>query len=162
MEVSILVHSKTGNTRKFADSISARLSALGHKVSLTQLQTTVPINGGSVRQPMDIRFVNLPDITTADLILFGGPVWAFSPSPVIDAAMKQLGSLQGKKAMSFCTMGFPLKGMGGKGSLRWMDRRLKELGADVLPGSICCQMMHKLDEEIAKETERIAAMVNTL
>lgn len=162
MEILIIVHSQSGNTRKFADSLNARLSAAGHRVVLTQLETTVPIKGGSVRQKLDIKFKNLPDASSADLILAGGPVWAFSPSPVIDAAIRQMGSFKGKLAMNFCTMGFPLKGMGGKATLKWMDRLLAEKGAKVLPGSICRQMMHNLDAEIAKETERIAALINTL
>jgi len=56
-------------------------------------------------------------------------------------------------------MGFPLKGMGGKAAIRWMDREAGTKGAKVLPGSICCQMCHNLEDEIKKETKRICTML---
>ena len=159
MRIVIIVHSQTGNTLKFAESLRKELSGNGHEVKFTRLETTSPIKGGSVRQAMDIRFTNLPDVSEADLILFGGPVWAFGPSPVIVEAIKQLGSLKGKSTLSFVTQGFPLKGMGGKAALAWLNRVAATQGAKVIPGSICCQMFHNLDQQIASETERIAALV---
>jgi len=162
MNIAIVVHSQSGNTLKFANSLQKRLSADGHTVELTQLQTREPVKGGSVRQAMEIQFTNLPDLNAAEVVLFGGPVWAFGPSPVIYQAIKQLGKLNGKRVISFATMGFPLKGMGGKAALRWMDTAAGTQGAKVLPGSICCQMFHNLDQQIALESERIAAMLLAL
>lgn len=159
MKIAIIVHSQSGNTRKFADSLFSSLTSAGHTVNLTPLQTSVPIKGGSVRQKMEISFTNLPKVNDADLILFGGPVWAFGPSPVIIAAMQQIGSLKGKTVIPFCTMGFPLKGLGGKAALGWMNRTAGTLGATVLPGGVCCQMLHNLDAEIAAETERIVKLI---
>ncbi len=100
MKIAILVHSKSGNTRKFADSLFESLCADGHQVNLTQLETTAPVKQGSIRDKQEISFSNLPDITDAEAVLFGGPVWAFGPSPVIVAAIKQVGSLKGKTAVS--------------------------------------------------------------
>jgi len=161
MKIAILVHSQTGKTLKFAESLKAKLSANSHEVQLTRLETTMPIKGGSIRQAMDIKFSNLPSVLEADVVLFGGPVWAFGPSPVIVEAIKQLGALKGKKALSFVTMGFPLKGMGGRAALKWMDRTAATQGAKVLPGSICCQMFHNLDAQIEAETKRISALLMT-
>lgn len=162
MKIAILVHSKSGNTRKFADSLFEILSADGHNVNLTQLETTAPVKQGSVRDKQEISFSNLPDITDAEAVLFGGPVWAFGPSPVIVAAIRQLGNLKGKSTISFATMGFPIKGLGGKAAIRFMDREAGTKGAKVLPGGICSQMCHKLDGDITKETERISALLKVL
>jgi flavodoxin len=159
VKVAIIVHSQSGNTRKFADSLFNRFTGNGHIVNLTQLETTVPIKGGSARQNMDISFTNLPNVVDAELILVGGPVWAFGPSPVIIAAIKQLGNLKGKKVIPFICMGFPFKGMGGKSAIAWMSRTAGTLGAKVLPGGICCQMLHNLDNEIAQQTELIAKQI---
>ncbi len=161
MKIAIILHSQTGNTQKFANSLFDRLCADGHTVNLTKLETTVPIKGGSVRQAMDIKFRNLPRVEEADVLLLGGPVWAFGPSPVIVEAIKQLGDLNGKLVLSFVTMGLPLKGMGGKAALAWMERTAGKQGAKMLPGSICCQMFHDLDRQIAAETKRIAALMMT-
>ena len=159
MKIAIIVHSLSGNTRRFADSLFNRLSEDGHEVNLTQLETTVPIKGGSVHQKMEISFQNLPGVQTADVVLYGGPVWAFGASPVIVSAMQQIGSLKGKTEISFATMGFPLKCMGGSSALTWMNRTAGTLGAKVLPGSICCKMLRNLDAQIAAETERIAKLI---
>ncbi len=160
MKIAVIVHSQSGNTRKFADSIFDKLTSNGHTVNLTQLETSTPVKGGNVRQKMDIRFTNLPNIDDADIVMFGGPVWAFSPSPVIIAAMEQLANLKAKKVVNFATMGFPLKGMGGKAALAWMNRTVGTLGAKVLYSSICCQMFHNLPAEIARETELIAQHIS--
>ncbi len=157
MKIAIVLHSQTGITLKFANSLKARLSNDGHEVSLTQLQTSVPIKGGSVRQKMDIKISNLPDVSTADVVLLGGPVWAFGPSPVICEAIRLMDSLKGKRILCFVTVGFPFKAWGGKAALRWMDRIAGEKAAQVLPGSICRR--GKLDEEIKQETERISALL---
>jgi len=159
VKVSIIVHSLSGKTRKFADSLFDRLTSDGHTVNLCQLETTVPIKGGSVYQKMDIQFTNLPSVKDADLVLFGGPVWAIGPSPVIISAMQQIGNLKGKSVVSFITMGFPLKCMGGNAALARMNRVAGTQGAKVLPGSICCHMLHNLDAQIAEETQRIAKLI---
>ncbi|MDD4310349.1 MAG: hypothetical protein PHO32_08215 [Candidatus Cloacimonetes bacterium] len=159
MKIAIIVHSLSGNTRKFADSLFNRLTEDGNEVNLTQLETTIPIKGGSVRQKMEISFKNLPGIAEAEVVLYGGPVWAFGASPVIVTAMQKIGSLKGKTVISFGTMGFPLKFMGGNSAIAWMNRTAATLGAKVLPGSICCQMMRNLDAEITAETDRIAKQI---
>ncbi|MDY0151305.1 MAG: NAD(P)H-dependent oxidoreductase [Candidatus Cloacimonas sp.] len=159
MNIAIIVHSLSGNTLKFADSLFNKLTSQGHVVNLTQLETTVPLKSGSVHQKLEINFTNLPKIDEAELVLFGGPVWAFGPSPVIIAAMQQIGNLKGKKALSFATMGFFCAWMGGNAAIAWMNRTAGTLGAKVLPGSICYQMRGKLDAQIAAETERIAQLI---
>jgi len=157
MKIAIVLHSQTGVTLQFANSLKARLASAGHDVSFTQLQTAIPIKGGSVRQKMDIAITNLPDVSGADLILLGGPVWAFGPSPVICEAIKLMNGLKGKRILCFVTMGFPFKAWGGKAALRWMDRIAAEKGARVLPGSICRR--GKLEADIKQETERVAALL---
>lgn len=159
MNIAIIVHSQSGNTLKFAESLFDKLSTESHVVNLTQLETTAPIKGGSVRQKMNISFTNLPKVDEAELVLFGGPVWAFGPSPVIIAAMQQIGNLKGKRALSFTTMGFFCAWMGGNAALAWMNRTAGTLGAKVLTGSICYQMRGKLEAQIAVETERIAELI---
>jgi flavorubredoxin len=161
MKIQILVHSKSGNTKNFADHIFDKLVSAGHIVNLTQLETREPVKHGSVRENQDIHFINLPQINEADLLLFGGPVWAFGPSPVIVAAIRQIGKLTGKQVIPFATMGFPLKGMGGKAAISFMAREAATRGAKVLPGSICCRMLHKLDVEFEQESNRIADLVST-
>ncbi len=159
MKIAILVHSMSGNTRKFADNLATRLTADGHIVTLTQLETDVPIKGGTRHHHNPFQITNLPPLSEAEIVLLGCPVWAFGVSVVMAEAMKKLGNLKGKSVLNFVTMGFPLKCMGGSAALNYMNKSAGTMGAKVLPGSICCQMFHNLDAEIDKESQRIAAML---
>ena len=159
MKIQILVHSKTGNTARFADAVGALLMEAGHTVNITTLTTLNPVKKGSVRAPQDIRFTNLPDISDADLIMLGGPVWAFGPSPVIIAAVKQLGKLSGKTVIPFATMGFLFRCLGGNGALRAIAREAATLGAKILPGGVARQMGGKLEGDIARLSREIAERV---
>lgn len=159
MKIQILVHSKTGNTARFADAVGTLLMEAGHTVNITTLATLNPVKEGSVRAPQDIRFTNLPDVSGADLIMLGGPVWAFGPSPVIIAAVKQLGSLKGKTVLPFATMGFPFRCLGGNGALRAIAREAATRGAKIIPGGIARQMGGKLEGDIAQLSREIAERV---
>ncbi|MCD8479275.1 MAG: flavodoxin-like domain-containing protein [Candidatus Cloacimonetes bacterium] len=155
MEIALIYHSQTGNTERFANALADALMLAGHTVNSIKLQTVNPVKQAHVKSHQDIAFTNLPDPAAFDLILFGGPVWAFGPSPVIIAAISEMGTLSGKKAIPFATMGFPFKWMGGSAALRYMQRELATKGAKVLPGYICCQMFKNLDSEIEQATKAL-------
>lgn len=156
MNVHILVHSMTGKTRTFADLIGEKLQAAGHSVQLTLLETKETIKSGTVRQPMQITFTNLPDLKDADAVLFGAPVWAFGPSPIIHHAMQKLGpQLKDKKVLPFFTMGFPFAWMGGTGSVNWMRRQAGTFGAKVLPGAVVTGMRKGFDQRMQAAAEQI-------
>jgi flavodoxin len=160
MKIAVLYHSETGHTERFANALAEALMQGGHTVNSMKLQTASPVKQGSVRDKQEIKITNLPNANDFDVILFGGPVWAFGPSPVIIAAIRQLGSLKGKKAVPFATMGFPFKWMGGSAALRYMQRELATKGATLLPGKICSHMLKNLDSEIEQATRKIIQTIN--
>jgi flavodoxin len=150
MKIGIIYHSQSGTTRKLAQHLQTALTQQGHEITMTELKTDVEQKGGTIRQPMNFTVTNLPDVSAYDALCIGGPVWAFGPSTVTFKAIQQLADLKGKKVLPFCTMGFPLKGMGGKGCIRHFSALLKEKGAEVLPGVIVSKMFHNLEQEIGK------------
>lgn len=150
MKIGIIYHTQSGTTRKLAQHLQSALIKQGHEITMTELKTDVEQKGGSIRQELKFNVTNLPDVTGFDALCIGGPVWAFGPSTVAYKAIQQLPALNGKKVLPFCTMGFPLKGLGGNGCLRHFSSLLKEKGAEVLPGVITCKMFHNLDQEIEK------------
>ncbi len=145
MNVAIIFHSLSGQTKKLAGRMAARLIVAGHSVKEIELRTNKPIKSGTIRQPLDFEVTNLPDLAEFDAICVGGPVWAFGPSTVAYKAILQMPALKGKKALSFVTMGFPLKGMGGTAAIRHMNKALTDKGAGVLPGIIVPKMFHNFD-----------------
>jgi len=156
MKIVIIVHSKSGTTLQFAEHIAVQLKEKNHFVDLVHLQTDPEIKGGSVRRTTPFKITNLPDIKDYNLILLGGPVWGFSASPVVIAALKKLGNLSGKKILPFVTMGFFHPSLGGKQAITMMGNKAKELGAIVLPGKIIPKLFHDFKNLFKIEAEDIA------
>ena len=156
MNIAIIVHSKTGTTRKFADRIADRLRKDGHNINLVQIETDVPVESGSVRSCKKFVITTLPDTKTYDTLLMGGPVWGFSASPVIIECINALGDLQGKKVLPFVTMGFPFKFMGGRQAIALMSRTAGEKKATVLPGAIIAKLFHDFERDFDKAADAIS------
>lgn len=159
MKIIIIVHSKTGTTRKFADLIADRLKEDGHSIKLVQIETDVPIKSGTVRRCKKFVITNLPDVTEYDTLLLGGPVWGFSASPVIIACINALGDLNGKKVLPFITGGFPFKFMGGKQAIALMSRNAADKKATVLPGAIVLKLFHDVDGDMNKAAGAISSVL---
>lgn len=154
MHLGIVVHSQTGTTLRFGERIAAKLREAGHTVDLVKLETDVPLKSGAVSA---FKIVNLPDGGKFDALLVGGPVWGFSASPVIAAAVKDLKGIAGKKALPFVTMGFPLPGMGGRQAIAQMSGALTASGVKVLPGAIVMKMFHNPGKLMDEAAARIPA-----
>ena len=148
MRIGIIVHSKTGRTLALAQLIEKRLKRQNHAVTLHHLAIDPDID--SPGKPF--RIVNAPDPAQYDALLIGGPVWAFSASPVVISYLKSLGDLKGKKLIPFATMGFPCACLGGNRSLGQMRKAAEANGATTLPGAVVPTMLRDhavLSEEAA-------------
>jgi len=151
-----MFHSKTGNTRAFAQSILTKLTATGHTAVAIELQTEKEIKKTSFRSKQEIKITNLPDPSEYDAVLVGGPVWAFGPSPLIMEAISQLGDLSGKICHSFITMHFFFKFLGGSAALKHMNRALASKGGQVGEGFVCYKMRGHFDQQIESKSAQIA------
>jgi len=156
VNIGIIVHSKTGTTLKFSEIIAARCLKKGHTVDLVRLKTDRPVDSGSVRQKKNFSLVNNPDCSGYDAILAGGPVWAFSASPIIIAFLEEQQSISGKKLLPFVTMGFPFTFMGGRQAIKLMSNTAAGKGAIVLPGKIVPKLFHNYQALMEKAAEEIA------
>jgi menaquinone-dependent protoporphyrinogen IX oxidase len=159
MKIAVLFHSETGRTQRFAEGLADALMHKGHMVNSIKLQTTAPVQQAPVGKAQQIDFQNLPKLDEFELILWGGPVWALGPSPMIVEAIRQQSSLAGKTAIAFATMGFPFKFMGGNRALKYMNRELATKGAKVLPGKVCSHVLKHLEQEIDKAVEGIVESI---
>jgi flavodoxin len=152
MNIVVIYHTKTGSTRKFAELIVKNLSDRQHTVELIELRA----EGEVQPHAGNVNIVNLPDCSSYDAVLIGGPVWGFTATPVVIASLKQMRGLSGKKVLPFVTMGFPLRLMGGKKTVALMGKLLVDAGAEVMPGVIVPKMCHNFHDLIEKESARIA------
>jgi flavodoxin len=80
MKIGVFVHSQSGNTARFGLAITHALREKSQDVDVELLR---PV--GKVRpRARHIEFRTLPEIEEYDMLLFGGPIWAFNASPVLD------------------------------------------------------------------------------
>jgi len=160
MNMGIIFHSKSGTTRGFSKLIFESLTKNGHAVEIIELQTEKPADPGTIRRGEEIKILNLPDCGKFDILIIGGPVWAFTASPVIITFLNNLLGISGKKVLPFVTMGFPFAFMGGKQALRLMSIKAAELGADVLEGIIISKLFHHYHKNMEKAASDISLIFN--
>jgi hypothetical protein len=158
MDVGIIVHSKTGRTLRFGNVIAAKLMARGDYVEVTELKTDPEIDSGSVKQHPPFKILNLPDTKRFDVVLFGGPVWGFSATPVIIQAINE-SALSEKKVICFVTQTFPSASMGGTQAIKLMSETAKAAGANVLPGKSVQGLLHNQEKMMEKAATEIANLL---
>lgn len=124
------MHSQSGNTAKLGLGVTHALREKGLDVSVELLR---PV--GKVHPRMHhVEFRTMPDPSEFDVVMFGGPVWAFSASPVLVSLLRQIPTLKGKKALCFTTSGFPTAISGAKRAIASLTAQCEGLGATALPG----------------------------
>lgn len=127
MNIGIIIHSQTGNTRIVAQKLKEKLIAAGHTVSLQ----SVSASNDSEASAAKIMLLEKPDVSPYDVLLFGAPVRGFSLSPVMQAYLNAIGTLKGKKAGCFLTHFFPYAFMGGNRALNQLCQSVQKKGAAV-------------------------------
>jgi flavodoxin len=130
MKIGIFVHSQSGNTAKFGLAVTHTLREKGHDVSIELLRPLGKVHP----RVKHVDFRTLPDPSEYEIVIFGGPIWAFSASPVLVSLLKQLTTLKGKKTLCFTTSGFPTAISGAKRGISRLSELCEGLGATVLPG----------------------------
>ncbi len=137
MNIAIVIYSESGKSLKLAQLAADKLSAAGHQVSLTRLETS-PVFDSKHNLPLDrIKFTNLPELGKSDAVIVGGPVWAFRLCLAVRKAVLDLdGQWQGKKVLPFVTHAFPWAWLTGTSSLNSLRQLLARQGANVLPGTV--------------------------
>jgi len=111
MRACIIYFSLTENTYQLAQIISQELQHRNFKVDMVRLE---PVDGARTfagqgmtalqRKRVNIGDVNF-DLSMYDTILFGSPVWAFSPAPALNTYLDKCHGLDGKKIVVFYTYG---------------------------------------------------------
>jgi NAD(P)H dehydrogenase (quinone) len=130
IKIGIFVHSQSGNTAKLGLAVTKALRGKGHDVSVELLRPVGKVNPWS----RSVTFRTMPEMEEFDIVLFGGPNWAFGSSPVIVSLLKQLSTLKGKKTLFFITSLLPDSFSGAKRGIARVNELSDGLGATVLPG----------------------------
>jgi flavodoxin len=131
MHIGIFIHSQSGHSSTFGMAVTRKLREKGHEVDIGLMK---PAGRVHPRQKRVEFHDDSPDMSSYDAVVFGGPVWAFTASPVVVSFIKEIPDLKGKKALCFTTSGFPTAISGAKGGLKTLSTLLEEIGATVLEG----------------------------
>jgi flavodoxin len=130
VKIGIFVHSQSGNTAKLGLAVTHALREKGHDVSVELLRPVGKVGLWSKR----VTFREIPEPEEFDMLIFGGPNWAFGSSPLIVSLLKQLSTLKGKKILFFITSLLPDSLSGARRGIARINDLCEGLGATVLPG----------------------------
>jgi len=161
MKVCIIVHSKTGNTLKLAEITAEILRMRGCEVELVHLQTASPVIGIQPGKRFDFQIINQPSVEDADVILAGGPVWAFSIAPVVQQCIRLIPTLKGKLFVPFATMAFPFKWLGGNGAVTKLAEEALAKDAKVRSGIVAQGHGKNRDQNLQEAAEQLSQRVLT-
>lgn len=132
MKTKIIYYSYSGNTKKVAQVLEEYLKAKGQveSVELNALDESKSFFQQCRRASLRIKAKLGPlncDLSGADLICLGTPVWAFAPTPAMNAFLEQCSGLNAKTVILFTTSG----GRGDERCHKMMQEALAQKGASV-------------------------------
>nr|WP_319376360.1 NAD(P)H-dependent oxidoreductase [uncultured Methanoregula sp.] len=109
MKTCIIYHSHSGVTRGVAERVKETFGGELIEVKLKEGHTT-PIAYflglfRAIRHTSDPIEPSAIDVSAADVVVIGTPVWARKATPAITSAVAALRGCQGKKAVLFATCG---------------------------------------------------------
>ncbi|MEM2900022.1 MAG: flavodoxin [Thermoplasmata archaeon] len=155
----VIYYSRTGTTRKFAEALANVFSGTTIEIKdkknrLGVLGFLRGINDARKERTTEIEPANV-DISNAELILFGTPVWAGRSSPAINTIIQNL-DLKGKNVITFTTA----RSANVEGAYRVMDKLVAKQGGKVLDHTMIreknIENAKNIAEEFAKKvSERI-------
>lgn len=153
MNVGIIIYSQTGNTRSVAQRLLEKINTSGHTAKLEEITVSGDVHPGAKK----FSFISRPDVTPYDAIVFGAQVMAFSLSPVMNAYLGQVSSLQGKKVALLVTEGLPYAWMGGTRAINRMRKLCASKGASICSACVVNWGNKKRPEMIADAVDTLGA-----
>ena len=149
MKICIIYHSESGNTSDVAQHLASESDA--HLVEIRDRTTYMKLirflvwfKKASLEEKTEIEPAAL-DASDYDILVFGSPVWAFKPTPVIHTAIDSLKGCEGKKAVAFSTHGGK-PGQIDKTFRKWIESRGMKL--------VTVTSIHQKDIENEKKPAR--------
>ncbi len=115
MKIGLIIHSVTGNTLHVAKELQKRLVENGHEVILDEIKTEGKVEFGT----KDVEFKHLPDLNNHELLIFGSHTEAFQLETAMKIYFEKIEKTS-VNAICFATHQFPLKCLGGTGTVKKM------------------------------------------
>lgn len=103
MKILIVYYSLSGITKKVVEIFKEKLEK-NNSVEVFELQTEPELSEKNIKS--EFKIVSYPSIEKFDLIIVGGPVWAFGINYPVLTFLKGLKNIQEKNFILFCNNGF--------------------------------------------------------
>lgn len=158
MNILVVYYSLTNITRSVAEIFKENLSKK-HSVTLFELKTDPEFKSNNIKK--DFKIVQLPELKGYDIVIVGGPVWAFGADFPILKFLELVENAEEKEFILFVTMAFPFKWMGGIRALSMMEKILKEKDVKVLEKFCINRMFKNVENEAKKVSENILSLIRT-
>ncbi|MGC9530269.1 MAG: flavodoxin family protein [Candidatus Bipolaricaulaceae bacterium] len=152
MNIGMIIHSQTGNTYSVARKLEDRLKEADHTVFLERLEAI----GQPSPRARDVRLRSVPDPEGYDALVLGAPVHAFSLSAAMQAYLKQIGSLEGKRVALLVTQRLPFRWLGGNRAVRQMRKACRAKGAQVCGSGVVNWSRAGREQRIAEVVEGLS------
>ena len=127
MKIGIITYSRSGKTLAVSKKLEEKLSANGHQVTLTQIETASPLKPGA----RTVELVSKPKSEMNDLLIFASPVNGGQISAPMSSFLNQIPSLQGKKVICLVTHFFS-RSWGANQAIQQMKTLCELKGAKVI------------------------------
>lgn len=137
MKTTIIYYSFSGNTRRLAKFLEDRLSRADLAVTINELKLVKETRsffqqGSQAMARARSALINPPlDLSAYDLLIFAGPVWAFTICPALRTFIGLAVGLEGKKSASLVTCGSEAPMFSG-GGLKDLQTILEQRGVNVV------------------------------
>lgn len=154
MKIGIVVHSHTGNTASVGQRLKEKFIAGGHSVNILEVKAS----NDDQAQIDKINLTSIPVVDTYDVLIIGAPVRGFSLSPVLQAYLKKVESLRGKKVACYVTQHFPYKWMGGNRAIKQMRAICESKGANVCGTGIVNWSSKQREDMISRLVEEMSRL----
>ncbi len=152
MNIGLIIHSQTGHTLSVAAKLQKKLAAAGHTVTLERLETE-----GEVRPGVkDVNLKSVPCVENYDAVAFGSPVHGFALPLAMQAYLRQVPSLAGKRVACFVTQSFPFAWMGGNNALHQMRRAVEAKGTQVRGSGVVNWSRRSRERQSAEVVDRLS------
>jgi len=155
----VIYYSRTGITKKFAEALANAFYCSTVEIKDKKKRLGVL---GFIRGIIDARKEKTTeiepesvDISNADLVLFGTPVWAGRSSPAINTIIQKL-DLKGKDVITFTTS----QTADVKGAYQVMDRLVEKQGGKVIDHTMIRQKEIENAKNVAETFAKKVREVN--
>jgi flavodoxin len=127
MKIGIITYSRSGKTLAVSKKLEEKLSANGHQVTLTQIETAGPLKSSA----RTVEFISKPQIEMNDLLVFASPVNGGQISVPLSSFLNQTLSLRGKKVICLVTH-FLFRSWGANQAIQQMKTLCELKGAEII------------------------------